>query len=131
LVSVKLPFRSLRPAPANIIMPPSPLRGTAVIIEPSTGFPSDPITTPVIFARRTGSSAKSVFCASWPGASVSRCASAPFAVPGKYVGAYPEFGFEPVGPMGPITPAPPAPLAIEANAISIMPSPPPRRVALT
>jgi hypothetical protein len=63
---VKLPFLSLRALPPIIIiMPPaSPLRGNALIIDPSTGFPSELMTVPVILTSFTGRSAKSVFCAS-------------------------------------------------------------------
>ena len=64
---VKFPFLSVRALPPIIIiiMPaPSALRGTALIIDPSTGFPSELMTVPAIFASLTGSSAKSVFCAS-------------------------------------------------------------------
>ena len=70
----------------------------ALIIDPSTGFPSELITVPVIFASLTGEQRKVRVLRLLADRERIFCASAPLAVPGKYVGAYPEFGFDPVGP---------------------------------
>ena len=76
------------PPPMNAIADVAgPAGGIAVTSAPSSGLPSEVITVPVMRARRTGASAKSVFCASWPIATVTRCAFAAAVVPGKYVGA--------------------------------------------
>ncbi len=84
-----MPSFVVREFPAFIIAMPTSARpaGVAETMAPSSGLPSEVITVPLIRARRTGASAKSVFCASWAIATVMRCAPAATVVPGKYVGA--------------------------------------------
>ena len=82
----KAPSLDVRPVPPPmnaIAMSPVRLVGIAVTSAPSSGLPSEVITVPVMRASRTGASAKSAFCASWPIVTVTRCAFAAAVVPGK------------------------------------------------
>ena len=82
LFSVKWPSALVRVVPPGMNCIASFIVGISMTIAPDIGLPSDPTAVPVIFARRTGCSWMSTLASSWPTATLTRCASAGFGVPG-------------------------------------------------